>query len=1044
MNSKFPCGICSKNVTNNHYAVYCDICKVWVHIKCNDITKYCYRKLEKSEDPWFCKNCIKDIAPFLELSQNQLEKIFIGKLVTSPKNILKENMITFTNKDLRNVTHNDLLTPEDFKKINTSPTSHLYLHMNISSLPYHFEDFEALIKNSPIKPKIIGISECRLRTDFEPLTHIDLEGYTYEFTPTDSSKGGTLIYINKDVKHKIRTDLQMEKSKEIESTFIEVLEPNPKDNQIFGCIYKHPKVSINEFKNDFLAPVLEKISTENKETVLMGDFNINLLNYNSDNDTSSFVDLMYSSSFFPTINSPTRVTTTSETLIDNIFYNNITKTIVSGNIASSISDHLTQYLIIKHEQINPVSRKQIEINSFRNYDKDIFSADLKGVDWINYLQINQNNPHHSFELFINKVDLIFNKHCPKKTISLTQKNPNKPWLTAGILKSIKVRDKLSKQFCKCKNILRKSELREKYRTYRNQIVNLKRICKEDYFKNFFMQNRINSKKVWDGIRTLINTKKRKSSNQINLNINDKTITDETQIANHFNVFFTSIATKLLKKIPPTTKTVLLFLRNSNENSFFLTPTTPKEIEDIISKLKLGKAVGPNSIPTRILKDHKKVLSKPLSDLINSSFNLGIFPDLLKLAKVIALFKKGDPQSCNNYRPISLLSNLSKIIEKLLYQRLYSFLEQHNCLFNYQFGFRNHHSTNHALISITEKIRKALDDGKYASGVFLDFQKAFDTVNHNILLSKLEHYGIRGIPLNFLKTYLQNRQQYVSINNSSSDILTIENGVPQGSVLGPLLFLIYINDLNNAVKHSDIHHFADDTNVLYVSNSLKDINNKINHDLKNIVEWLRANKISLNAGKTELVIFRSKNKRITKKLNFRISGQKIKICNKTKYLGIILDENLTFKPHLDKLKLKLNRGNCLLSKIRYYVQAGLLRTIYYALFDSHLRYGSQIWGQLNNNQDIEKIKITQNKALRIINFKGPLENADELYKNSKIFKIQDTIKIDNCLLVYDQLKGNLPQSFKNYFNHKSAQHQYNTRRNRVIVLHVKPPHMVQIR
>ena len=217
--------------------------------------------------------------------------------------------------------------------------------------------------------------------------------------------------------------------------------------------------------------------------------------------------------------------------------------------------------------------------------------------------------------------------------------------------------------------------------------------------------------------------------------------------------------------------------------------------------------------------------------------------------------------------------------------------------------------------------------------------------------------------------------------------------------------------------------------------MKDINSKINYDLKNIVEWLRANKISLNAGKTELVLFRSKNKQINKKLNFRISGQKIKIFSRTKYLGIILDENLTFGPHLDNLKLKLNRGNCLLSKIRYYVQAGLLRTIYYALFDSHLRYGSQIWGQVNN-LDISKIKTTQNKALRIINFKGRLENADELYKNSRIFKLQDIIKIDNCLFVYDQLKGNLPKNFNNFFNHKSNQHRYNTRRNRVIVPLVK--------
>ena len=166
------------------------------------------------------------------------------------------------------------------------------------------------------------------------------------------------------------------------------------------------------------------------------------------------------------------------------------------------------------------------------------------------------------------------------------------------------------------------------------------------------------------------------------------------------------------------------------------------------------------------------------------------------------------------------------------------MNQNKCLFNYQFGFRNHHSSNHTLISITEKIRKALDEGKFACGVFLDFQKAFDTVNHKILISKLEHYGIRALPLHLFQNYLEKRTQFVDINKKSSNVLPINHGVPQGSVLGPLLFLIYINDLIGIVNLSKIHHFADDKNILYMSNSLKDISRKINRDLKSIAEWLK--------------------------------------------------------------------------------------------------------------------------------------------------------------------------------------------------------------
>ena len=246
---------------------------------------------------------------------------------------------------------------------------------------------------------------------------------------------------------------------------------------------------------------------------------------------------------------------------------------------------------------------------------------------------------------------------------------------------------------------------------------------------------------------------KKSIQNINLNIDNETITDDKVISNHFNKFFSSIAGKLVRKIPNTTKTFDLYLTKQSEKSFFLSPILPDDIEALISTLKVHKAVGPGSIPTIILKQFKKLLSKPLANLINLSFSTGLFPKILKQAKIIPIFKKGDQQDCNNYRPISLLSNISKIIEKLVHRQLYGFLEFNNYLYTNQFGFRNLHSTNHALITITEKIRKAIDNGEITCGVFLDLQKAFDTVDHEILLSKLEHYGMRGVPLKWFKTFL---------------------------------------------------------------------------------------------------------------------------------------------------------------------------------------------------------------------------------------------------------------------------------------------------
>ena len=420
----------------------------------------------------------------------------------------------------------------------------------------------------------------------------------------------------------------------------------------------------------------------------------------------------------------------------------------------------------------------------------------------------------------------------------------------------------------------------------------------------------------------------------------------------------------------------------------------------IDSLKSGKSNGPNSIPTNLLKLVSKIVSEPLTLIINKSFNEGIFPDLFKIANVVPIFKKDSKLDVSNYRPISLLSNISKIFEKIMHSRLNKFLDKFQCLYDLQFGFRCKHSTTHTLIDIVEKLRKALDDNMFACGVFIDLQKAFDTVNHDILLNKLKYYGVRGIPLKWFQSYLQNRSQFVTVNDVHSFIKHITTGVPQGSILGPLLFLIYINDLHKCIKHSNTYHFADDTNLLHINASLKKLNRNINSDLSSLVNWLRANKISLNTKKTEIVIFKSRHKQITKNLNFRLSGQKVIPVQTVKYLGLKLDESLSFTPHLNELSLKLSRSNGMLSKIRHYVNYETLINIYHAIFGSHLRYGCQVWGQIKHNS-LKKVSSLQNRAMKIIHFQPLISSSDLLYYLSKTVKLLDQIKILNCVLVWEQ-------------------------------------------
>ena len=317
-------------------------------------------------------------------------------------------------------------------------------------------------------------------------------------------------------------------------------------------------------------------------------------------------------------------------------------------------------------------------------------------------------------------------------------------------------------------------------------------------------------------------------------IEKKLVTEPKAVAETFNDYFSSIASNLQSKIRHFGNDFSYFLKNENPNTFFIKPTNKIEVINNINDLNSSRALGPTSLPTNVFHLIKFSVAEPLVQIINLSLEKGVYIDVLKISKVIPVFKdKGSDLDHTNFRPISLLSNINKIIEKIMYERLYSFLEAHQCIYELQFGFRTGHSTTHALLDLTEDIRKHIDNNKYAIGVFIDLQKAFDTVDHEILLEKLHHYGIRGTANNWFRSYLSNRQQFVTINGQNSTLKQMRHGVPQGSVLGPLLFLIYINDLHKAIKYSKTRHFADDTNLLLGNTSMKQLKTQLNKDLKTL-------------------------------------------------------------------------------------------------------------------------------------------------------------------------------------------------------------------
>ena len=420
------------------------------------------------------------------------------------------------------------------------------------------------------------------------------------------------------------------------------------------------------------------------------------------------------------------------------------------------------------------------------------------------------------------------------------------------------------------------------------------------------------------------------------------------------------------------------------------------------------------------------VSPLLALLVNQSFQSGVFSDKLKIAKVITLFKKGNPELPSNYRPISLLPIFSKIFEKLMYRRLFRFLEVHNVLYSLQFGFQENHSIDHALVSLTEAIRNTLDNKRFGCGIFIDLQKAFDTVNHKILLSKLEHYGVRGCALEWFRSYLSDRKQYVTVNGSNSNLLSITCGVPQGSVLGPLLFLVYINDLPNASNKLKFYLFADDTNIYFESNDLSNLLRTVNKELKSIKRWLDANKLSLNIDKTNYIIFHSSSRNVPSDSTIKIGKKYIKRVKFVKFLGILLDEHLSWKYHLSELSKKLARTCGIFFKIRNLLPFDVLLCLYNALFLSFLQYGLIVWGQTFALYTDPIFKL-QKKAVRAISFQPRLSPSLPIFKDLKLLKLSEIFELRLLTFVYDSVNKTSPSCFHDFFLLNSSVHQYSTRK-----------------
>ena len=682
-------------------------------------------------------------------------------------------------------------TSLEFNKAMHSQHNISLLHTNICSSEHKLNDFMYYVNNLNIQFSFIGISETWANKFNDHI--LNIHNYNHEQCIRSNKKkgGGTSLYIHNDIQYKTRLDLSLPKT-QYESIFIEVEQPifSTSRNTIVGEIYKPPSSKLKHFNKE-LEKLLIKIKKEKKYAILMGDYNVDTLSEmnNKSKPTQDFINIFSSYYYHKLINHPTRERNQSVTLIDNIYTNipDCYNTCTSGVLKFfSQSDH---YPIFTTRNIVKTTKPKIQ-RSRRNHSIKNISLFKKNIrrNWQELYDMD--NINTAFTSFSNYMTSTFQKCFPIETIKINHKNKN-PWINQSLRNEIKERDKLymiSKKFPTNEN-------KTLYKKFKNTNLNNQRKAERSYYREQLELNNHDLKKSWKIIKKMIGKDDNKwTVKHIDFLIGNHYVSDNNTIANSFNNYFINIGNSLSKKIKSDVDP-LIFLK-PNVNPLYIPQVTSYEVEHIISSMN-NSAAGYDEMPSSIMKQCVEYYIKPLTFLINMSITQGTVPNELKIAKVIPLYKGEDIQLIENYRPISILPYFSKIFEKVIFRYVIEFIEENNILYEYQFGFRKNHSTSHAIITLVERVNKALDTGKYVVGVFIDLKKAFDTIDHGILMRKLELYGIQRNILNWFKSYLSYRCQYVEYKNTISERKYIHHGVPQGSILGPLLFILYVNDFSRS-------------------------------------------------------------------------------------------------------------------------------------------------------------------------------------------------------------------------------------------------------